>query len=72
MLRLWVIKEAIDLQSTKSIRINSTTWNRLIQQILSQHQIVYGGSPTGRNTFSSKPVELDDSIAEETFEIIRN
>jgi hypothetical protein len=66
------LKQAIDLPTTKGIRMNSKTWIRLIRQVLGQHQVVYGGSPTGSNTFSGKPVELDDSIPEETFEIMSN
>jgi len=65
------IKPEIEKPNVKGIKINPKTWRRLIGSVSSQGVVVPGKSAQ-QDTFSGKPVELDDAIEEEDFEIIPN
>ncbi|MGB8414620.1 MAG: hypothetical protein WCE23_17535, partial [Candidatus Binatus sp.] len=65
------IKFQIEKSNVSGIKINPKTWHRLLQSVGSQGVAVPGKSGQ-KDTFSGKPVELDDTIEEEIFEIISN
>jgi hypothetical protein len=68
-LELEDIRQAIEAPGAKRIRIHPNTWKRLLQSIAKRGGIGQGGPLRGGNTFSGKPVDLDEKLEEETFEI---
>jgi len=71
-LELLEIKQGVEAPGAKGIRIHPNTWKRLIQSVADQVAIVHGGLHGQGATFSGRPVDLDDTVEEETFEIISN
>lgn len=70
-LELTDIKSQTDKSNVSGIKMHPKTWRRLVQSISSQGVAVPGKSGQ-KDTFSGKPVELDETIDEETFETISN
>jgi len=64
------IRQAIEAPSAKRLRMHPNTWKRLTQSVSAKGGgIGLGGSLGTGNTFSGKPVDLDEAVEEETFEI---
>jgi len=69
-LKLVDIKRVIEEPGITGIKIHPKTWERLIQPFAPQRVAVPGESSKQKIFFSGKPVALDDTIEEETFEPI--
>jgi hypothetical protein len=68
-LKLVDIKLVIEKPEISAIKINPRTWERLVQSFAKGVKV-----PASKQKiyFSGKPVELDDTIEEETLEPISN